>query len=84
MTDPLKTPQAEALLRDPAALRQLIASPEGRRLAELMSRQGDLPRAAQQARQGDPSQLTRQLAAILRTPEGAKLAEALQRSLPKN
>ncbi len=84
MTDPLKTPQAEALLKDSAALRQLIDSPEGRRLAELMARQGDLPRAAQQARQGDPSQLTRQLAAILQTPEGAKLAEAIRRNLPKS
>ena len=84
MTNPLKSPQAEALLKNRDALQALMASPEGRQLMELMNRQGELPRAAQQAMQGDPSQLTRQLAAILQTPEGARLAQALRRNLPKN
>ncbi|MBR2716734.1 MAG: hypothetical protein IKD79_03225 [Oscillospiraceae bacterium] len=81
--DPLRSPEAEALLKDRAALRQVMESPEGRRFIQLMSRGIDLRQAAQQARQGDASQLTKQLTALLRTPEGAQLADTLQRKAKK-
>ena len=44
--EPMHTPEAQALLKDTARLRQMLSSPEVRRLAELLnaSSGGNLPR----------------------------------------
>ena len=80
-SDPL--PEAAALLRDLAALKKLLASPEAKRLRSLLS-EGDTGRlraAAEQARQGDSDALRAAAREILARPEHGALLRKLERDL---
>ena len=64
-------PGAEALMKDKEKLRQVLASPEVRRLA------------ARSAQSGDTAQLEQMMRALGASPVGAKLMEQLQKMLGK-
>ena len=83
--EPMHTPEAQALLKDTARLRQMLSSPEVRRLAELLnaSSGGNLRQAAQSARGGDSSQLELMMRSLSSTDEGARLIAQLQGKLGK-
>ena len=83
--EPMHTPEAQALLKDTARLRQMLSSPEVRRLAELLNAfsGGNLRQAAQSARGGDSSQLEQMMRSLSSTEEGARLIAQLQGKLGK-
>ena len=64
----LHTPQAEKLLRDRAALEQLLRSPDTRTLMAMLERQGGLQAAAEAALRGDPAQLQRMVGQVMGDP----------------
>ena len=73
------------LKNDPAALRSVMQSADGRALLGMLSG-GDtaaLGRAAQQAAAGDISALSAMLQRVMATPEGAALVQHLEESLQR-
>lgn len=82
-SSPLNSPEASALLRNPTALKQLLQSPETRRLIALLQKQGNLQSAAQQAKKGDARALQAMLSELQSSPEGgdalAQMAQKLQK-----
>ena len=84
-TDPMQTPEAASLLRNPQRLRELLKAPETRQLMELLRRQNgsQLHAAAEQARQGDSSALSGMLREMTRSQAGAEAMEQLQSKLEK-
>ena len=81
------TAQLAAQLRsNPAALRSLMQSPDGQALLQLLP-QGDqgagLRQAAQAAARGDPAQITEMVNRLMQSPQGAALAERIQRAVQK-
>ena len=73
------------LKNDPAALRSVMQSADGRALLKMLSG-GDtaaLGSAAKQAAAGDMSALSAMLQRVLRTPEGAALAARVEESLQR-
>ncbi len=82
--EPMNTPEAQALLRDTARLREALSSPEVRRLAELLNAgSGGLRQAAQSAKAGDTAQLEQLMRGLSSTEEGARLIAQLQGKLGK-
>lgn len=83
--EPLQTPDAQQLLRDSAKLKELLSSPEVRRLMELLNARsgGNLKSAAQNAKGGDTSQLEQLMQGLSSTEEGAMLIAQLQGRLGK-
>lgn len=81
------TAQLAAQLRsNPAALHSLMQSPDGQALLQLLT-QGDqgagLRQAAQAAARGDPAQITEMVNRLMQSPQGAALAERIQRAVQK-
>ena len=81
------TAQLAAQLRsNPAALCSLMQSPDGQALLQLLT-QGDqgagLRQAAQAAARGDPAQITEMVNRLMQSPQGAALAERIQRAVQK-
>ena len=78
------TALAERLRRDPAALRSLMQSPDGQALLGMLT-QGDqgagLRQAAQAAARGDSAQLAGMVRQLMESPQGAALAERIQRAV---
>lgn len=73
----------QKLKRDPAALRSVMQSQDGRTLLSLLSG-GDtaaLRQAALQASTGDVTALSAMLSRVMSTPEGAALAQRLEQQL---
>lgn len=83
--DPMNSPQAQTLLGDPARLKSLLASPEVRRLAQILDKNsgGGLKQAAGAARAGNTAQLTELMQGLSASPEGAALMRKLQGKLEK-
>lgn len=81
----LQSPQAAALLKNKAALQQLIQSQDAQRLVALLNSQsgGGLSNAAQQAGKGDPGALMSLVHQLSQSAEGAELMERLRQQLPK-
>lgn len=84
-TDPMHTPEAASLLRDPRRLKALLSAPETRQLMALLQRQngGALRAAAEQARQGDSAALSEMLREMTRSQAGAQAVEQLRTTLEK-
>lgn len=80
-----KDPQAAQLLKNPAALKSLLSSPETRQLMSLLSQQaGDgLQNAAKAAAMGKPEALVGLLDQLTRSKEGAAAVEELQKKASK-
>ena len=78
------TALAEQLKRNPAALRSLMNSPDGQALIQMLT-QGDqgaeLRQAAQAAARGNPAQIAGMVQRLMHSPQGAALAERIQRAV---
>jgi predicted lipoprotein len=75
-----------SLRANPSAVQALFRSADGRRLLTLLTQQDQgaaLRQAAQSAAQGDSAQMLRLVSGILRSPEGAELAERISSSIRK-
>lgn len=83
--DPLRSPEAAALLKDSARLRELLRSPETRQLMEMLSsgNDGSLQQAAEQARKGDTSGLTAMMNRLMSSRDGAALVEQIRKKVQK-
>lgn len=83
--DILNSPQAAQLLKNKSALLNLLNSPDGKRLAQILSQAGEqnLQNAAQSAAQGDTSAASALLNALKNSPEGAALLERLSKQISK-
>ena len=79
---PLELPQAQALLKDPIALRTLLQSRQARALMAMMQQQGDVNDAARRAKNGDTQALQAMLRQVGSSAEGAKVLEDLRQKLP--
>ena len=82
---PMQTPEAQELLKDSARLREMLSSPEVRRLAELLNARsgGGLRQVAQSAKGGDTAQLEQLMQGLSSTEEGARLIAQLQGKMGK-
>jgi len=80
-----KDPQAAQLLKNPTALKNLLAAPETQKLMDLLNRQAGsgLQSAAQAAAQGKPDALMGILNQVMHSQEGASTVESLQKKAPK-
>jgi len=80
-----KDPQAAKLLSDPAALKNLLTSPETQKLMALLNQTAgkDLQGAAQAAAKGKPEALMGILSQVMQSKEGAGAVEKLQKKAPK-
>ena len=66
------------------ALLQLMNSPDGKRLVQLINQQagsGNLKRAAGAAAKGDTTDISRTIQDLVRTPEGAQVVERINRTM---
>ena len=74
----------EKLKNDRGALEQLMRSPDGMRLMQLLT-QGDggaaLKNAAGSAAKGDTTHMAQMVQKLMQSPEGAALAERIRRSM---
>lgn len=78
---PLEGQDAAALLKNPAALKSLLQSPETLRLMELLQRQGNLQSAAQKAKAGDTQDLQAMLSKLQSSPEGGAALSQIEEKL---
>ena len=79
--NPLQSPEAAALLKNPSALKTLLGSPEAKQLLTLLNAQHNtgLKAAAQQAKAGDTAALMAMVNGLMNTPEGGELVERISR-----
>lgn len=77
---------AEQLRKNPAALKALMSSQDGQALMRMLT-QGDqgagLQRAVQSAAKGDTTAMVQMVNQIMRSPEGAQLAERISKAVQK-
>ena len=76
----------EQMKQDPAALKQLLSSPEGQSLMQLLSKENqnrDLQQAMQAASSGNPAGAMKLVRQFLKTPDGAALASQISRAFRK-
>lgn len=78
--DMMNTPEAAALLRDKAALKALLSSPETRRLMSALARKNGsaLSTAAMQAKNGDIGALSAMVSEFAGSREGGELVRQFQ------
>lgn len=83
-SNPLQSPEAAALLKNPSALKSLLGSPEAKQLLSLLNAQHNtgLKTAAEQAKSGDTAPLMAMVNEVMNRPEGAKLMTQLQSKFP--
>lgn len=81
-----QNPRAAQLLRDPAALKSLLSSPETQKLMALLNQNagGGLQSAAQAAAQGKPDALMGLLNRVMGSKEGARAVEELKKKTGNN
>ena len=70
---------AAELMKNREAIAKLAASAEARQLIELLERRGGVQQAARAAAVGDAGALTAMVEALMRTQEGADLAQSISR-----
>ena len=82
---PMQTPEAQELLKDSARLREMLSSPEVRRLAELLNARsgGACGRRPRAPREGMTAQLEQLMQGLSSTEEGARLIAQLQGKMGK-
>ena len=81
----LKSPQAAALLKNKEAVAQMAHSQDARSLLQLLDAQSGhgLQVAAERAERGDPKELFSLMQQVMKSPEGAKLVERIQKNIPR-
>ena len=75
-----------ALKQDPAALQALMRSPDAQALMRMLTaddRGAALQQAARNASQGDTSEMVEMVKGLMRSPEGAALAERISKAARK-
>ena len=79
------TPQAEQLLKNQAAIRQMLSNPETQKVLKQLQKKdtAQLQAAAQAALQGNTSALNGLLKDLSSNPEAAKAIEHLNQTLSK-
>ena len=80
-SNPLQSPEAAALLKNPSALKTLLGSPEAKQLLTMLNAQNNagLKTAAQQAKAGDTTALMAMVNDVMNRPERwAKVEKAIQ------
>ncbi len=69
------------LRQNPAALKAILQSQDGRKLMQMLSagnQQGSLQQAAQQAAAGNTQQISQMVQNLMSSPEGAALVQRLE------
>ena len=81
----MKDPKAAGLLKNKELLKSIMASPDTKRLMDLLNRSagGSLKTAAAAAAKGDPAALTGILNQVMRSEEGAKVVERISGAASK-
>lgn len=79
----LNSPQAAKFLKDKAAVENLVKSPDTQALMDMLNQGGGLKAAAEAAMKGDATQLQGLLDRLMNDPNGAKVVERINRSVPK-
>jgi hypothetical protein len=80
----LKSPQAEALMKNKSAIMNLMNSPEGRGLSRLLSGgEGQLQNAAEAVSKGEPDAIAGLMRALTQSEEGMDLIRRLQENFGK-
>lgn len=75
---------AEQLKRNPAMLQSLMQSKDGQRLIQMLTQRdhgADLKKAVQAASTGDTTRMVQMVQQIMQSPEGAALAERINRAV---
>ena len=85
LDDLMKNPKAAGLLKNKSAIKQLLNSPDTKRLMELLNQNaGDsLKTAAGAAAKGDTSQLMGIVQQVMGSQEGAQLIGRINQSVPQ-
>lgn len=82
-----KTKQTiERMKQNPAAVQQLLTSPDGQKLIQMMTQSDNgasLQKAANNAMRGNASQLMQMVNQLMQSPEGAELIERINQSARK-
>lgn len=80
-----KDPKAAKLLSDTGALKDLLSAPETQQLMNLLNQSagGSLQDAAKAAAKGKPDALMGLLGQVMKSKEGAKAVEGLQKKTEK-
>ena len=76
----------EQLKRNPAQLQALLRTPDGQALLQTLNQStqsGGLQGALRSADRGNPAEAMKQVSQYLKTPDGAALAERIQRLFGK-
>lgn len=83
--DFLKSPQAEKLLKNKAAIENLVKSPDTQQLMNLLNQSagGGLKAAAEAAMKGDTAQIMGLMNRLMNDPEGAKVVDRINKNMPK-
>lgn len=83
-SNPLQSPQAAELMKNPSALKQLLQSPEAKQLLSMLTAKHSdgLKGAAEQAKAGDTTALLSMVNDVMSQPEGAHLMAQLEAKLP--
>lgn len=82
--DNMTSQLAEQLKRNPAMLQSLMRSKDGQRLIQMLTQNdhgAGLQKAAQAASAGDTAQMIEMVQKIMQSPEGAALAEKINRAV---
>ena len=81
----LKSPQAAALLKNKDAVQQMAQSQEAQALLQMLDAKSShgLQEAAQRAEHGDPKALFSLMQQVMKSPEGAKLIERINKTIPR-
>ncbi len=81
----MQDPKAAGLLKNRDLLKRLMTSPDTQKLMELLNQSaGDgLKSAAAAAARGDASALAGMVGQLMRDPEGARLMERIQQTVPQ-
>lgn len=84
-SNPLQSLEAAALLKKPGALKELLQSPEAKKLLTMLnaSHNDRLQSAAKQAKSGDTAALMSMVNEVLQQPEGAALMEEIESKFQK-
>ena len=79
----MKDPKAAGLLKNKDLLKNILSSPDTKRLMNLLNQSagGGLKSAAEAAMKGDTSQLMGLMDRLMKDPNGAKVVEQLNKTI---
>lgn len=83
--DITQSPEAAALLQNKAAIKEILQSPDTKKLMSMLTSQnGDgLKQAAEQAKKGDISSISAMMQKLMSSSEGASLVNKIETNFSK-